>query len=352
LTLPYTGYRDPAALIRYQENLQTRLAAIPGVQQVGMTSLLPLATGLATTEFTVEGKPIANLAALPSANYRLVSPGYFEAMGMPLREGRAYTERDDADHPLAVIIGTALANTFFPDHRAVGQRLQINDALKGMRTFEIVGVVADVKQQKLEDAPSFDVYVPFRQMDAAAVPWIRFRTFWVLRSSVPPQNLETAIRREVKAIDPDVPVASVRTLEQVADSALAVRRFTLIVISLLAATALLLTIAGIYAVIAYGVAQRTREIGVRVALGASSRQIVRLVVGEGLGITGTGAVLGLAAAFGLARLTTSQLYGVSPHDPAALIGSVMLLFAIALVACWLPARRAAQVDPLVAMRAD
>jgi putative ABC transport system permease protein len=352
LTLPETGYRDPAALIRFQETLETRLAAIPGVQHVGITSLLPLSTGLATAEFSVQGKPVANLAALPSANYRLISPGYFEAMGLALREGRFYSERDDSDHPLVAIVGTALANTFFPDNHAVGQRIQINDTLTGMRTFEIVGVVADVKQQKLEDAPSFDVYVPFRQMDVAAVPWLRFRSYWVLRASVPPQTLEAAIRREVKAIDPDVPVASVRTLDQVADSALAVRRFTLIVISLLAGTALLLTIAGIYAVIAYGVAQRTREIGVRVALGASSQQIVRLVVGEVLGITSTGAVLGLVAIFVLARLMASQLYGVSPHDPAALIASIALLFVIAFVACWLPARRAAQVDPLVAMRAD
>lgn len=352
LTLPEGSYRDTHALIRYHETLLTRLSHLPGVEQVGVTSLLPLASGLATTEFAVAGRVIEKSAERPSANYRIISPHYFDAMGIALREGRAFTERDDIDHPLCVIIGTALANTFFPEHNAVGQQLQINDSASGMRTFEIVGVVTDVKQQKLEDAPSFDVYIPFRQMDPAAVAWIRYRSYWVMRSTVAPSSLETALRREVKAIDPDVPVASVRTLEQVADSAMAVRRFTLVIIGLLASTALLLTIAGIYAVIAYGVAQRTREIGVRVALGATEKQIMRLVIGEGIGITGTGTVLGIVAALCLAQLAASQLYGVSPHDPPAFFGSTILLFAIAIVACWIPARRATQVDPLVAMRTE
>jgi putative ABC transport system permease protein len=352
LSLPEIGYRDRDALIRFYEGLHSRLAAIPGVKEVGTTSLLPLATGLATTEFRRPGHAVESGANLPSANYRLVSPGYFEAMGMPLRDGRLFTEADDAQHPIAAIVSTALAKAFFPNQPAVGQRLEVNDSASGYRTVQIVGVAADVKQQKMEDAPSYDIYVPTRQMDAVAVPWIRLRTFWVLRSMGSPQLLEAALRREVRAVDPGVPVASVATMEQVADSALGVRRFTLIIIGFLAGVALLLTIAGVYATIAYGVAQRTREMGVRLALGATAGEIFRLVVGQGIRLLSVGAILGLAAAVGLSQVIASQLYGVSPSDPIALGGSVLLLFIIALIASSLPALRAARVDPMIAMRTD
>lgn len=352
LSLPKAGYPDVDALVRYSEALRPRLEALPGIQHVGTTSLLPLASGLATAEFALEGQPTTGQTNLPSANYRLVTPGFFEAMGIPLREGRRIESTDDAKHPLVVIVSATLADTYFPNHRVLGQRLQINDAPDGYRTFEIIGVVADVKQSKMEDGPSADVYVPFRQMTPAAVPWVRLRNYWVLRSTVAPQALEAALRREIRAVDPGVPVASVQTMEQVVDSSLAVRRFTLIIIGFLAGAALLLTTAGIYATIAYGVAQRTREIGVRLALGATARQIFRLIVGEGLALAAAGAVLGLAAAFALSQLIASQLYEVSPRDPIAMTSSAVLLLLISAIACSLPARRAARTDPLEAMRTE
>ena len=352
LTLPQAGYPDYDALKRYYEQLRPRLEAIPGVDQVGTTSLLPLASGLATTDFKVAGRPEVAQSTLPSANYRLVTPGFFRTMGVPMREGRLFTEEDDANHPLAVIVSTALANAFFPDHHVLGQRLQLDDAPAGFRTFEIVGVVADLKQSKMEDGPSYDVYVPFRQMTSAAVPWVRLRNYWVLRTHAAPQMIEDALRREVRAVDPAVPVAAVATMEQVVDSALAVRRFTLIIIGFLAGAAVLLTTAGVYATIAYGVAQRTREIGVRLALGATARQIFQLIVGEGLLLAGSGAAMGLIVAFALTQLLSAQLYGVSPRDPAAMAASAVLLIAIALAACSLPARRASRVNPLEAMRTE
>ncbi|HVU36545.1 MAG TPA: ABC transporter permease [Opitutaceae bacterium] len=352
VTLPATGYGDPAALIRYYERLRPGLDTMPGVEQAGTTSLLPLATGLATVEFSVQGRPVARHAELPSANYRLVSPGYFETMGIALREGRLFTEEDDMSHPLRIIVGATLAKTFFPDHNALGQRLLVNDTTTGRRTLEIVGVVADVKQQKIDDGPTFDVYVPFRQMDPAAVPWIRLRNYVVLRSSAPSQVLGNALRKLVHTLDPSVPVTAISTMEQVSDTALAVRRFTLIVVGFLAGTALLLTVSGVYAVVAYGVAQRTREMGVRLALGATANQIVGLVLTEGMRMAGSGAILGVLAALGLSQFVAAQLYGVSPYDPTALSGAVLLLFTVATLACWIPARRAAQVDPLEAMRAD
>lgn len=352
LTLPAAGYPDRASLIRYYEQVRTRIDSIPGIEHAGTTSLLPLGAGLATAEFNVVGQPVKPGTDRPSANYRLITPGYLDTMGIPLRDGRAFSETDDLHHPLAVIVNATLARTMFPDGPALGKQLSINDDATGDRVFEIVGIVGDVQEQKIDAAPSFEVYIPFRQMSVVAVPWIRLRSWWVLRSSLAAQTLENEVRRAVVSVDPGVPVVSVWTMEQVADSALAVRRFTLIVIGFLAGAALLLTATGVYATIAYGVAQRTREIGVRLALGATAPQVFRLIVGEGIALAVVGAVLGTVTAYGLSQLIASQLYGVGPHDPVALTASIVLLLGTAALACSIPARRAAQVDPIVAMRTE
>jgi predicted permease len=352
LTLPETGYGDRDALIRHYERLQARLAAIPGVENVGATSLLPLAPGLANVQFTVTGQPAGNDADVPSANYRLVTRDFFESMRIPVRQGRVFTDRDDREHPLAVVIGSALADAIFPKHDAIGQRLDIQDTASGYRTAEIVGIVGDVKQGKIEDAPSFDMYVSYRQMDPVAVRWLRYRTYWVLRGSLPPAAMESALRREIHAEDSSIAISSLRTLEQVTDSALAARRFTLMIVGFFAGTALILTVAGIYSVIAFGVAQRTREIGVRLALGAKAEQIFALILREGAAIVGFGAPAGILASLVLSQLIAAQLYGVSPQDPWALAAAVLMIASIAFLACWLPARRAARVNPIVALRAE
>jgi predicted permease len=352
LTLPETGYGDPDALIRHSDRMKARLSAIPGVEGVGSTSILPLVAGLATVNFAVTGQAPVRESELPSANYRLVSPGYFETMRIPVLQGRGFTDRDDRDHPLAVVVCSTLASTLFPGRDAIGRRLDIQDKTVGYRTFEIVGIVADVKQGKIEDAPTFDVYVPVRQMETVAVPWVRYRTFWVLRGSASQAAMESAIRREVRAEDASIAISSVRTLEQVTDSALAARRFTLIIVGFFAGTALLLTIAGIYSVIAFGVAQRTREIGVRLALGAKAGQILAMVLREGLAILALGAPAGILAAILLSRLISTQLYGVRPGDPWALAAALLLIASVALLASWLPARRASRVNPIAALRAE
>lgn len=352
LSLPATGYPDREALVRFYEQLAPRLAALPGVEGAGATSLLPLAPGLATTEFLVSGRAAPLKSDLPSANYRLITPGYFEALGVKLLRGRSFTESDDLRHPLVVVIGANLAEKFFAGQNPLGQHLEINDSVAGRRTFEIAGVVADFKQGRLDDAPTFDVFVPFRQMDGVAVPWIRLRSYWVLRATLAPLTLETAMRREVHAIDAAIPVTAVQTLEQVADQSLAVRRFTLVIVVFLSAVALVLTIAGIYSVMAYGVAQRTREVGVKLALGATPGRILRQVLGEGMILMAGGAGLGLVAAYALTQLIAAQLYKVTPHDPVTLVLAVMVLFATGFLACWLPARRATRVNPIVAMSAE
>jgi len=352
ISQPAVGYPDRQALWRFEREFRTRLAAIPGVESVGATSLLPLAPGLATARFQVAGREEPAGAALPTANYRLVTPGFFESLGVRLLQGRIFTETDDLDHPLAAVVGATFARKYFPDQSAVGRVLEIQDRADGRRKFQIVGVVADVKQGRLDDEQSLDFYVPFHQMETPVVPWIRLRTFWVLRSAMPATALEAAFRRELKALDASIPVASVLTMEQVADRSLAVRRLTLVIVGGLTGTAMLLTIAGIYSVMAYGVAQRTREIGVRMALGAGIGNIMRQVLGEGLGLVVRGAGLGLLAAAALSRLIASQLYKTSPYDPLTLSAAVALLFIIGLFACWIPARRATKVSPLIAMTVE
>jgi len=352
LSLPEVGYKDPAALARHYERLQAQLAALPGVEKVGATSLLPLVPGLATTQFMVTGHPVVPVSQAPSANYRLVTPDYFSALQIPLREGRGFSERDDPQHPLAMIIGAALADSVFPNHDAIGQHLDVQDAAVGFRTAVIVGVAENVKQTKIEDAPSFDIYMSYRQMDPVAVPWLRYRTYWVIRGSPSPAALEAAFRKAVHADDSTVAISAVRTMAQVGDAALATRRFTLLLVGFFAGTALLLTVAGIYSVIAFGVAQRTREIGVRMALGAQAEQVFSLIVREGVLIVAWGAPAGIIVALALSNLIAAQLYGVGPRDPAALGSALGLVAVIALVASWLPALRASKVSPMVALRAE
>jgi len=352
LSLPEVGYKDQPSLVRHYQRLQSRLSAVPGVENVAATSLLPLVPGLATVQFTVTGKPPAHTSDAPSANYRLVTPDFFSAMRIPLREGRAFSDRDDTSHPLVVIVGAALADSIFPNHDAIGQRIDIQDTASGFRTATIVGVAGNVKQTKVEDEATFDMYMAYRQMDPVAVAWVRYRTYWIVRGSVPPAAMESALRREIHAEDSSIAISSVQTLQQVDQAALASRRFTLLIVGFFAASALILTIAGIYSVIAFGVAQRTREIGVRLALGAKAEQVFLLVLREGFVIVAIGAPVGILASLGLSRLIAAQLYGVSPHDPLALAAGVLMIAVIALVACWLPARRAARVDPMVALRAE
>lgn len=352
LSLPAAGYPDAAALIRQAERLRDRLTDFPGVERAGATSLLPLVPGLATVQFLIPGRPVVREAEIPSANYRLVTPDYFDAMGIRLRAGRGFTARDDAARPLVAIVGAKLADAYFPRRDAVGQRIQIQDTLTGYRTALIVGVANDVKQDKLEAAATFDVWVPYRQMDPVAVPWLRYRTYWVVRGTAPAPVLEEDLRRAVRAEDPSIAVSSVRTLEQVTAAAGETRRFTLVIVGFFAATAVVLTIAGIYSVIAFGVARRTREIGLRLALGARADQVRLLILREGAGIVLLGAPVGVVGSLFVSRLIAAQLYGVAPGDPAAVAAAIVLVAVIAGLASWLPARRASRIDPLTALRAE
>jgi putative ABC transport system permease protein len=234
----------------------------------------------------------------------------------------------------------------------VGEHLSIDDNNQGPRTLEIIGVVGDVKQSGPEGAPTFDIYLPLRQAHADQVGLLRNNLHWVIRTSTDPLSLATPVRRELQAIDRDVPASSVRTMEQALAAITAPRRFNLFILSIFAAVALLLAVAGIYAVVAYAVTQRTQEIGIRLALGAQQKDLLRLVIAQSMKPALVGVGIGLAAALVLTRLMKGLLFGVSATDPATFALIALLLAFVAFLACLIPALRAARTDPLTALRQE
>ena len=351
LSLPPVGYADREAFVRLYEKLLPRLAALPGVESAGFVSLLPVNPGHSTIPFTVADRPPRTEDETPSAHYRIMTPGYLPAMQIPLRNGRNFTEEDTADRPPVAIISAPMAQKFFSDRSPIGQRLLLDDTNAPPRPVEIVGVVGAVKQEKLDSPATFDIYLPLRQVPNDNISFLRTYSYWVLRASISPTALDTSVRNEIHRVDVNVP-ASIRTMEQAVANALAMRRFSLLLVALFAATALLVAAAGLYAVIAYGITQRTREIGLRLALGATHGRILRMVLNEGLRLVLVGLGLGFLAMCAVMKLISSQLYGVSARDPLSLILVTALLAIISLLACLMAAQRAFRVDPAIALRAD
>jgi predicted permease len=303
-------------------------------------------------EFTVVGRPPAERSLTPTANYRMVSPGFFRALGIPLRRGRGFRDQDEAGSAPVAVINESLARRFFAGFDPVGSQLTIDDTGRPPRKVEIVGVVGDVKHYGLDDPPSFDVYVPMRQIPPTVAVWLANNMSFVVRTVGEPLALAEAMRQAVRGADPQVPASAVRSMEQELKASLGPRRFNLLLVELFAAAALLLAAFGTYAVTAQAVAQRTRELGVRIALGARRPQILALVLAQGARPVAVGMVLGLFAALACLRLASDLLFGVSATDPRTLVAVVALLGGVALAALYLPARRATRVDPVVALRTD
>jgi putative ABC transport system permease protein len=352
LSLSPLGYADRTAFISFYEKLLPRLAGLPGVEFAGFVSLLPLSPGHSSIPFTVADHPAVAGDKTPSANFRIVTPGYLSAMRIPLRNGRNFTEEDTGDRPPVAMISAPLAQKFFSDRSPLGQRLLLDDTDGPPRPVEIGGVIGEVKQDKLEIPATFDIYVPLRQVPNDSVPFLRNYSYWVLRTSLSPAALENSVRNEIRGVDATVPASNIRTMEEVLGGALAMRRFSLLLVGFFAATALFVAAAGLYAVIAYGVGQRTREIGLRLALGATYGGVLRMILAEGLRLVLGGIVIGVLATLAMIKLISSQLYGVSARDPLSLIFVTALLAIISLLACWMAARRALRVDPARALRAD
>lgn len=333
-------YPDNEQVSRFSQQLVHEVSVLPGVQATGIARILPIAHDLATG-FYIEGRQREPENQLPQTNYSAVSGDYFNAMGIPLLEGRTFTDRDNQQTTRVAIVSAELAQRFFPGENAIGKRINVTTGPESFR--EIVGVVGDVKQQGLAQATKPHVYEPFAQAPD------HFMTL-IVRTSHEPSTLVPAIRSQVLELDQELPLQRVTTLDSMISNSIRQQRFASVVLSVFAGVALVLALAGLYGVISYSVAQRTRELGIRVALGAQLSDVLRLVLKQGMTFVLVGEVIGLAGAFALTRLIRGLLFGVSATDATTFVTVAVSLFAVALAACYVPARRATKVDPLVVLK--
>jgi len=349
LSLPAARYSDPASPRAFVSALLARIEAEPGVQSAAVAMGLPFTSDLdVLTGFSHEGQPAPDSASMPTASLRVVSPAYFEMMRIPIRTGRRFDRRDTATSPEVALINERAAQRFFSGRNPVGQQIRVTaelarEARNGAKT--IVGVVADVKYGRLEEDTPAEIYVPYEQQPVDAFT-VAVRTSDGRIASIP------VLRHDVAALDPLLPLANIESLAALVDGSLAGRRFTMLVLLSFAAIAVALSVIGVYAVLAYLVAQRRREIGVRLAIGASPSDVVWLFVREGAALTLLGLGVGLAGALAAGRLIATLLFGVTPADPATLAIVVCALTGAAASATYVPARRAARVDPTDALRAE
>jgi putative ABC transport system permease protein len=345
--LPETGkyFRHETRGPFYREVLR-RLSALPGAAAVGAATSLPLDGSRSGVRFTVEGRPAPAGETLVARNV-IASPGFFEALRIPLLRGRPFDERDDERAPLVALVSPGFARRFFPDEDPIGRRLALpaRRDQKEPSVVTVVGIVADVKSDGLDvESPA----VLYRSLDQDSILAVSL----VLRTTSTVRDTEASVRREVGQVDADQPVYGVRTYEELAANALGPRRFVTTLLGVFAFVSLVLAAVGIYGVTAYAVSRRTGEIGLRMALGARPGDVLRLVLRQGLRLTAVGIGLGLLAAAALSRTLGTLLFGVSPTDAIAFGGIALLLACVAVFACALPARRAARVDPLVALREE
>jgi putative ABC transport system permease protein len=344
-------YVGPAREAFYRQ-LTDRLATLPGVESVSAINHLPLAGDLWTRSLTIEGRPLPPPGQGIEVAFRVSRPGYFRTMDIPLRAGRDFTERDMPDAPGVIILNETLARRHWPSEDPVGKRVTLDnprDNSREPRWLIVVGVVKDVKQDSWTDAPMNEIYLPFQQSRDFYAGRFASMTL-VLRASVEPQSLAAAAQETVRSLDRGLPVSSLSTMEQVIADALWQQRFNLQLIGIFAALAMTLAAIGLYGVMSYSVAQRAREVGLRMAMGADRLDVLKLVVGQGMKLALAGMALGLLASVALTRLMEKLLFGVSATDFSTFAVIAILLMLVALVACLIPARRATKVDPMIALR--
>jgi putative ABC transport system permease protein len=340
LTLPAKRFDSRDALITFQRSLAEHLSSLPGVTHSGAISSLPLSGVIARVPFTVAARPV-DRQHVPMAQYRMISAGYFEAARIPVLRGRSFSERDTDRSQAVAVVNAQLAGQWLNGLEPIGARLLVNDNDSAPRPVEIVGVVGNVRQTTLDGDPTWDLYLPYPQLHSDNVGLASANMFWIVRTSGEPMNLAASLVAQVRRVDPDVAAGQIRPLGRYVSDALAPRRFSLWLMAAFAITALVLALTGIYAVVMYSVSQRAREIGIRMALGASRWGIVRLVTGQGMRFVFIGVGVGLVIAVALTRLLSSMLFGVSATDPAILGQIAAAVAAGSAPACALPAARIA-----------
>jgi putative ABC transport system permease protein len=341
LTTPVGKYADPARKLAFNRAVLEKMEALPGVRSAAATLSVPLRGAINRGVWFLD-RPEPPPAQQPNIDFVIVSPGYFRTLGIPVITGRGFTEQDAPDSPRVALVSHSMAKKYWPDGQVLGKQFRF-----GRTHVEVVGIVGDVRQRDPARAPEPIFYIPLQQ---DSEPW-NFVAF-ALRVQGDPASFANAAREAVLAVDPDQPVARIRTIDEIADSLLATRRFNTILLTVFSAVALLLAAIGTYGVMAYSVTRRTREIGVRMALGARPADVLRMVLGQGAALVAVAIGLGLAGAAATNRLLAQQLFEISAHDPTALAAGAGTLCALALVACYIPARRAMRIEPLVALREE
>jgi putative ABC transport system permease protein len=346
VTLPRSKYNDGQTRAAFFQRAVDRIKALPGVEGAGAITNLPLSGANDSTSFIIEGREPSPDGKAPLTEYRSITPDYFRAMGIGLVKGRFFDETDQPNTSKVAIINESLARRFFGDQEPIGQRI----GLSGPPDWrEIVGVVRDVRHYGPDNEPKPETYVPYNQNQAS---YLQYGSMALVIRGENPSNLVSGVRGEILAVDSSQPIYNAKSMEQVVADSVAQRRLDTLLLALLAAVALLLAAVGTYSVMAYTVAQRTHEMGVRMALGAQPRDVIKLVLGQALSLALIGVTIGLGAAFGLMRFVSGLLYGVSLADPVIYIGLALLLGAVAILASYFPARRATRVDPLSALRSE
>jgi putative ABC transport system permease protein len=340
------NYRAPAHFIAYWNRVLENVRAVPGVKAAALSASAPMTPGMSVLAFQVSGRPEVPLHQSPIGHYLEVSPGYFDAMGIPVLSGREFAPQDAIENPRVIVINEAMARREFPNQDPLVQRFSFGPGPDNQQQWlEIVGVVGNVRQYRADEAPVPMTYVVHTSSTQRAYSLI-------VRTDGDAMALAGSVRAAVQAIDPSLPIVRARTLDEVIGASLTQRRFNMTLLLVFAAIALVLAVAGIYGTVAYAVAQRTQEIGIRVALGATTGEVLRLVLIDALKPVGGGLAIGMIAAFGLTRALDRLVYGISTTDTVTFVTLPLFLGLVAMLASWLPALRATRVDPMIALRAD
>lgn len=341
LSLPRARYGDAARIGAFQRQLLEQVRSLPGVQSAASAAYLPLSGDDNGWAFFIEGRPPLPTGVFDVAKYRPVSQGYFQTIGMPLLRGRDFTAAENQDAPFVVVINESMARAYWGQQNPIGQRLRFG----GPEWRSVIGIVGDVRHEGLDGELKPEMYVPFAQ-----APQPETVSTIVVRTANNPASTAMTLRKAVSAIDGALPVDQVRTMEQLVSSSVGQPRFRTVLLAVFSMLALVMASIGIYGVTNYAVMQRTKEFGICVAIGATAGDVLKLVLGRAAALIVAGLSLGLVASFALTRFIARFLFGVAPLDPLTFVAVPVLLFAVALVASCIPARRATRVDPMVALR--